>query len=285
MDVNAAKNAVSAAAMQTKDALSTPVEQVLMVLLGPVENGTYSPTIVNILLLGILGMILITVVLKSIELLVQRIRSAFIGTPWLLKGTKNAKDELVITQDPNKDGSIPLRRSFNEKDGVELSFSMWLFIEDYEYRKGKWKHVFHKGNESSWPNRCPGVWLHPNDNKMRVYMNTYRDVSNHVDIDNIPLSKWFHLVVIITQDHLDVYINGFLKKRVKHQSIPKQNFGDVYLNMNGGFCGYLSRAKYYDFAITYGEIESDVSAGPDMDLPYTARQNPPYFTPNWWVAS
>ena len=74
---------------------------------------------------------------------------------------------------------------------MEFTFSTWIFVEDYEYRKGKWKHVFHKGNASSWPNRCPGVWLHPNDNALRVYLNTYNDVSNHVDIDNIPIAKWF----------------------------------------------------------------------------------------------
>lgn len=271
---------------QINNLVAGPLEHVKLVLLGPLdEQGYYAPTVVNILLLSVIAIVLFMFVAKIIEVVINRIRAAMIGTPWLVRDTKNAKDELVISQDPNKNDSIPLRRSFNEMDGVEFTFSTWLFIEDYEYRKGKWKHVFHKGNASSWPNRCPGVWLHPNDNAMRVYLNTYNDISHHVDIDNIPISKWFHLVTLVTQDHLDVYINGFLKKRVLHNGLPKQNFGDVYINLNGGFCGYVSRMKYYDYAVVFGEIENDVSAGPNLEIPYTARQNPPYFTHNWWTAS
>jgi hypothetical protein len=286
LDATQLKEQAASATGRVATALASPVEHVMLVLLGPVdERGYHTPTAVNIILLAVIAIVLFTVVAKIIEMIVLRIRSAFIGTPWLVKETKNAKDELVITQDPSKEASIPLRRSFNEEAGVEFTFSTWIFVEDYEYRKGKWKHVFHKGNASSWPNRCPGVWLHPNDNALRVYLNTYNDVSNHVDIDNIPIAKWFHLAVVVTQDHMDLYVNGFLKKRVTHKGIPKQNFGDVYVNLNGGFCGYISRMKYYDFAVSSSEIESDVNVGPDLNIPYTARQNPPYLTHNWWVAA
>ena len=59
-----------------------------------------------------------------------------------------------------------------------------------EYKVGEWKHVFHKGNKTSFPNRAP-VWIHPNNNALRIYMNTYDNPLEYVDIDNIP-RKWFH---------------------------------------------------------------------------------------------
>ena len=39
-----------------------------------------------------------------------------------------------------------------------------MFIDDWSYKYGQWKHVMHKGNESSWPLRAPGMWLHPKEN-------------------------------------------------------------------------------------------------------------------------
>ena len=39
---------------------------------------------------------------------------------------------------------------------------------------------------------------------------------------------------------LDVFINGFLKKQLILNGIPKQNYGDVYINSFGGYDGFLS---------------------------------------------
>ena len=44
------------------------------------------------------------------------------------------------------------------------------------------------------PNRAPGVYLHSTKNTMRVYMNTYDDPLEYVDIENLPLRKWFNCV-------------------------------------------------------------------------------------------
>ena len=100
------------------------------------------------------------------------------SSPYLLNGTKNAKKRLVILQDPSKAGSVTLERSVNESGGLEFSYSMWMFIDDWTYKYGKWKHILHKGNASSWPLRAPGLWLHPKKNAMRVYMNTFKNIDN-----------------------------------------------------------------------------------------------------------
>ena len=81
---------------------------------------------------------------------------------------------------------------------------------------------------------------------------------------------------------MDVYINGFLKKRIMLQGIPKQNFGNLYVTNFGGFSGYISRMRYYDWAIKYSNIDSHLSTGPDTTLPESTRQKPPYLTPYWW---
>ena len=70
--------------------------------------------------------------------------------------------------------------------------------------------------------------------------------------------------------------------RTKFESVPKQNFGDVWINMNGGFEGYLSRLQYFRYALDYKEIESIVKAGPSKDVCGDTGELPPYLDDNWW---
>jgi hypothetical protein len=205
------------------------------------------------------------------------------GSPYIFEKTKDARRRAVITQNPNKEGSVILPRSSNEKGGIEFSYSTWLFIDNYNYKLGQWKHVFHKGNESSWPLRAPGVWLHPTKNALRVYMNGYDEISEHIDIENIPINKWFSLIMVMRGQTMDVYINGNVKKSLKLSSIPKQNYGDVYINSFGGFSGYLSRLRYYDYALNYSEIDAVNKAGPNLMPVAENNENPPYLTANWWT--
>ena len=249
----------------------------------PNESNEHEPGVINHLLLVLIGIVIVVLVFKLIEVIFDRFKSQTVGSPYLVPKTKDAQKDLVIAQDPRKEASIPLRRSLNEQEGLEFSYVWWMYIEDFEYKKGSWKHVFHKGSSDSWPNRAPGVWLHPNENRMRVYMNSYKKIANYVDIDNIPVGKWFSCGVIVTQNYLDVYINGYLKSRLALEGIPKQNFGDLYINAFGGYNGYLSRMRYYDYAIPFNTLQSFNEVGPDMELPYENRQMPPYLTPYWWA--
>ena len=254
----------------------------------PDAEGAHQPSIVNQLLLVIVAVVVFLILYQIIQMIIQQVQSDMEGKPYLVYATKDAKKMVRIRQDPrppNGEGAIPLRRSLNEQDGLEFSYSWWTFIEDYEYKQGEWKNVFFKGNTSSWPSRAPGIWLAPYENTMHVYMNSYKDIKNEMVISNIPVSKWFHTTLIVEQDAMSVYINGYLKDRLVLNGIPKQNFGDVYINAFGGFSGYLSRLRYYDYAIPLSQVQVDVKTGPDMNLPYADQQKPPYLTPYWWVNS
>jgi hypothetical protein len=100
-----------------------------------------------------------------------------------------------------------------------FTYSMWVFIDDMSYKSGQWKHIMHKGNSTSWPNRAPGIWIHPTENKLRVYTNTYKNIAEFVDVENIPINKWFHLAVAVRQQDLDIYMNGNLLKRKRLEGL------------------------------------------------------------------
>jgi hypothetical protein len=220
-------------------------------------------------------------------------------SPLLVPHTKNAKHTVIISQDPESINYIPIKRSDNE-EGIEFAYSFWSLIQDYDYKNGEWKHMFHKGNSTSYPNRAPGVWLHPNENKMRVYMNTFDNILEYVDIDDIPVKKWFCTTVVLqnaesrTQKDkdvnvsdgpshiMDVYINGNLKKSKLLTSIPRQNNGDLWINLFGGFSGYLSRLQYHSYAPDYKEIEAYLKNGPSAMTAQDTGEMPPYLDDKWW---
>jgi hypothetical protein len=233
-------------------------------------------------LLKIALTILILVALFYVaKYLFTRYQDSVYNSPLLLDGIKNSKHALVISQDPANPSYVPMPKS-DDQASLEFTYDFWILIDSYEYKKGEWKHVFHKGNSSSYPNRAPGVWLHPDTNAMRIYMNTQDNVLEYVDVDNLPLRKWIHVSLVLHDMDMDVFINGYLKKRQKLTSVPKLNNGDFWVNMFGGFEGYLARIRYYAKAISVDEIAANVRAGPGDSNCIDTGQTPPYLDDDWW---
>ena len=197
--------------------------------------------------------------------------------PILLKGMANAKQMIRIPQNPKSNGAIPIVRSQNEKDGMEFSWSVWIFIDDFSYKEHEYKHVFHKGTEDinltrapigkSYPNNAPGLYLTPDTNNLVVIMNTYDKISEEVIVKDVPINKWVNIIIRCSkQNQLDVYINGSLSKRYMLRGVPKQNYGDVFVAMNGGFSGYVSALRYFDYAVGTNHIQTLMEDGPNMKL-------------------
>lgn len=231
--------------------------------------------------IGICGLLILFIVLIKNAIVysyTQKMRK-----PWLIRGSKNAKNSLVIEQDPSDPNSATLNRSDNEEHGSEFTYSLWLVIDNLTYRKGKWKHIFHKGNNPPYPNRAPGLWLHPNSNSLRIYMNTYENILEYVDIHNIPIKKWIHLGIVLKEKNLDIYFNGNLKKRHILSSLARQNWGDVWINLYGGFEGYISKFRYYQYAVDFNGIEDIVNDGPSSDTCGGDKDLPGYLNNKWWI--
>jgi hypothetical protein len=48
--------------------------------------------------------------------------------------------------------------------------------------------------------------------------------------------------------------------------VPKQNYGDVYASMNGGFMGNTSDLRYFEKALSTSKIQAIVNKGPNTKL-------------------
>ena len=94
-------------------------------------------------------------------------------------------------------------------------------------------------------------------------------INEEVTVDDIPLNKWINVIIRVDEQHqMDIYINGRLVKRHMLSSVPKQNYGDIYIAYGGagtsnGFDGYISNLMYYNYALGTAAIQSITHIGPN----------------------
>ena len=67
-------------------------------------------------------------------------------------------------------------------------------------------------------------------------------------------------------------------------SVPRQNYGDVWVTQRGGFDGMLSSLRYFSHALTGVEIENLVKAGPNLTADDSLKIFPPYFALRWFFS-
>ena len=239
------------------------------------------------IVMGLLFIILILLVIYLTQNLITWAYSNFAKKVTLLNGTKDASDTMVISQDPDLIDSKTIHRSQNEDGGIEFTYSFWLFVNNWTSpTPDKEQHVFHKGEKEGVVNFAPKVTLDGRENKMYIYMNTFNQHEVKVGIDNLPVKKWINVCMTVKHKVMDVYINGFLKHTHTFDSLPKQNYRNIYINRNNGFVGYLSSLVYFRYALNYFDIQNIMNKGPSKriisDASKTFLQLPPYFSSNWW---
>lgn len=221
------------------------------------------------------------------------------GSPHLIDGRKDATEMMVIHQDPSYKGSIPVLRSTDERDGIEFTWSVWLYIKNLNDGQSDVKHVFHKGNNNlnfdsgtgvprgmNYPNNGPGLYLSSKTNELIVVMNTFDNIIEEIKISNIPMKKWINVMIRCEGTTIDVYINGSIAKRHILNSVPKQNYGDVYVNANNGYNGDLSDLWYFDKALGLSKIQSIVEKGPNLKTTgesAVTKNHPPYLSLRWYL--
>ena len=238
-------------------------------------------------------------------------------TPYIISGMKDATEALTITQTLGTKSSIPILRSVNQYEGIEFSYSFWIYVNNLEYKDDTdFMHVFNKGSPPNssgeggsglfGPNNCPGVYLYKgkrnySDNLldkfpilgMLVRINVYHNNNSvskayydDIYVDAIPIKKWVGVIIRATsQNIVDIYINGNLTKRHKLSNIIKQNYDNLYVNYNGGFAGNISDLKYYNYSIGTFEINSITSKGPNLKTKKNSNINkskPQYLSSQWY---
>lgn len=242
----------------------------------------------------LLVVMLIFIILLRIGIMLLSWILSFPSSPHLIHGMIDAKQMRVIDVDPNEKNAKPINRSDNENDGIEFTWSVWLYIDEMDYKRGQYKHVFHKGNDNinletkpygmNFPNNAPGLYLAPETNNLVVVMNTFDQIEEKVIVKDYPLNKWFNVIIKVENTDLDVYMNGTITNKHILKSVPKQNYDKVYVSLNGGFSGYTSNLWYFDYALGTTAIQGLIEKGPNMNLLTDDIKDsvPKYFSLRWF---
>lgn len=247
-------------------------------------------------------------------------------SPYVLDGTANTEDmAMKIEQDPSKPDSVFISRSMNEDGGLEYTWSAWFFINQVPLKKGKYSRIFSKGGEGTksdgdgiyYPNNAPGLYIrftdsvtdsNPDrtDKGVNVSLLAVVDVSGKSDntatprenlherliATDIPIKNWVNAVIRVTNNVIDLYINGRLAQRRKTAGIPLQNYGKVNIGENKAanrFSGYISTIQYFNYSVGANKIKSIVDEGPNMKMisstgsASSTKNAGSYLSNNWYM--
>jgi hypothetical protein len=220
---------------------------------------------------------------------------------------QNAQNgQVVIAQNPAISSALTLPPSYNERTGAEFTYSFFLLLNSNGFannQANQLKHVFHKGYSKMTPLMSPGVFVHGNKNILRVYANSTKKIDNYVDIEDIPINKWVHVVILARKNALEIYVNGNIIKKMSVEGVLMQNYQDLILfsqrqgirigsgedgkEVSGPFSGDLASLTYFSYAISYSEIQGIVAAGPSTETQKggAADSVNPYLVDNWWTGA
>lgn len=197
---------------------------------------------------------------------------SFSDNPILIDGLSDGENLLVRKQNPNLRNSIPILRSKNQRDGLEFTWSTWIFVKNppLNTNSSQYRHVFSKGNDILdangivTPNNAPGLYISPDYRELLIVMNTFQNMREKIIINDIPINKWINVMIRVDQRQLDVFINGTMTRSKTLSSLPRQNYDNVYVALNGGFRGSISSLRYFSRAIGTNQIQNIIEEGPNL---------------------
>lgn len=224
-------------------------------------------------------------------------------SPYILDGTANTDDMVMtVSQNPALPDSVFIARSMNEDGGLEYSWSTWILVNQVPQNKDMYSRIFSKGGEGVkststgiyYPNNAPGLYIKYTDdttvnNPDRTDSGTNLTLAAVVDVNgktsgsaasisdmneilvatDIPMKKWVNIIIRVTNNVIDLYVNGRLAQRRKTAGVPVQNYGVVNIGENkpsNRFSGYISTIQYFNYSIGANKIITVVDEGPNLKM-------------------
>ncbi len=146
----------------------------------------------------------------------------------------------------------------NDNNTSNYTYSMWFYIDDWNYRFGEPKVILGRMDQDNHPS--PSVVLGAMENDITISVACYpqdqttgvttdRSIVHKCPIKNIPLQSWVNLTISLYGRTLDVYIDGKLVRTCVLPGVAKVNpDANILVTPMGGFSGWTSNFEYWDDA-------------------------------------
>jgi hypothetical protein len=177
------------------------------------------------------------------------------------------------------DSPTKIPHSFNEAQGMTFSYSCWIKVNDFSYRFGAPKVIFTKG-PIDLSVMCPALFLDASTNSLIVKIDTFGG-TEVIPVGNISAKKWTHVAIAVSQESVDIYIDGNLYLHHTLIQIPKQNSETVHTTIAGGFDGSIAGLTYYKYLLTPDLIAPLLASAPEVGPDTSAL--PQYRDNSFWL--
>ena len=160
------------------------------------------------------------------------------------------------------DARTPQRLPPPTPDSADYSYSIWFYIDDWNYRYGEPKALMVRGTPNA---PGPAMELGAAQNDLEVAIAIFEenaDGQNNNDgqnngqnnavhrciVSNIPVQRWANALVSVQGRTLDIYIDGKLTRTCALPGLPIGATGPLLVTPGGGFAGWTARAQGWNMA-------------------------------------
>lgn len=139
-----------------------------------------------------------------------------------------------------------------------FTYSIWFFIDDWNYRYGEPKVIFGRMTSGTGQKEpCPSVVLAPIQNNIIVSLAVYPGLDevpktgeNYIvhkcPVANVPIQRWCNIFISVYGRTLDLYLDGKLVRTCVLPGVAKiDSAAPVYVTPMGGFSGWTARFQYW----------------------------------------
>lgn len=202
----------------------------------------------------------------------------FFSDPYTLLNLQNGQNTSTIN-------ASSLAKNGSNIPSNNFAYSIWFYINDFNYRYGSPKVIFGRMGAPSGSgigsidnvsglDPCPAVVLGAVQNNIDVYLGCYpglnqkptntggKSIVHKCSVANVPVQKWVNLVISVYGRSMDIYIDGKLVRTCLLPGIANvNNNSNVYVTPAGGFNGWTSKFQYYPNSLNPQEVYNIYTRG------------------------
>jgi hypothetical protein len=202
------------------------------------------------------------VITVAIIVLLVIIWKYIVSDPYTLQNLQSGKTSTTI---PASD----LETNGTDVPSSNFAYSVWFYVNDWNYRYGKPKVIFGRMGSKSNTGKgsipgingmdpCPAVVLGAIENNIAISLGCYPGVNQQpttaggntivhtCGVTNIPIQKWVNLIISVYGRSMDIYIDGKLVRTCLLPGVASvNNNADIHVTPAGGFDGWTSKLQYF----------------------------------------